>query len=292
MLIHEAVGTLEASVLVAREASQSVRRAGAFVTLVAFASCSSTRSVEPSDGGDREYVVSVERMYPHARDAFTEGLVYRDGLLYESTGQYGSSSLRRIVLETGDVAASVALPIDVFAEGLAAIDDRLVQLSYASGRAFVYEFGSLQKETELQYEGEGWGLCHDGDRLVMSDGTSTLQFRNPSTFELIDTVDVHDHGEAIVGLNELECVGGKVFANILQNRRIVRISPSTGEVEAWVDTGGILFLDGVGDIDGIDVLNGIAYVPERDRFLITGKYWPKVFEVQFVPGSGGAQQGW
>jgi glutamine cyclotransferase len=212
--------------------------------------------------------VRVERTYPHARDAFTEGLIYQDGWLYESTGLDGSSSLRRVDLETGRIDQMVALGADDFGEGLAAVGDSLVQLSYRNGRLWIWNRQTLRLERELSYEGEGWGLCHDGQRLVMSDGTNVLQFRDPVTFERIGTLVVNLDRLLVGRLNELECVGGAIFANLLSQRRIVRIDSVSGAVTGWIDTGNLLG-EGMGDSAGAEDLNGIAYVAERDRFLLT-----------------------
>jgi glutamine cyclotransferase len=248
-------------------------------------SACSLDSAEGSAGpSSREALgVRVRDTYPHARDAFTQGLIYADGWVYESTGLEAQSSLRRVELETGRVVDAVRLPDDVFGEGLAAVGSRLVQLTWHSERAFIYDRASLRKEREFSYEGEGWGLCYDGERLVMSDGSHILQFRDPETFERIGNVEVLHRGLPLAQLNELECVGGEVFANVWLSSRIARIDPASGEVTALIDTGDLLQQDGVGDVHGADVLNGIAYVPERDRFLLTGKFWPRVFEVEFAP---------
>jgi glutaminyl-peptide cyclotransferase len=252
--------------------------------VVPLTACGSTHEVEvPLGGGAEALRVSVERMYPHARDAFTEGLVWDGSWLYESTGLEGESELRKVALESGQIEQLTALPDDVFGEGLALVGERFVQLSWRSGRAFVYDRGSFELEREYAYEGEGWGLCYDGRRLIMSDGSNVLQFRDPDTFERIGSVEVRDRGSDVDQLNELECVSGEVFANVWLTNQIVRIDPATGELTGSIDAGGLLAEDGVGDTSGVDVLNGIAYVPERERFLITGKFWPKVFEVQFVP---------
>jgi glutaminyl-peptide cyclotransferase len=229
-----------------------------------------------------ELGVRVEHMYPHARDAFTQGLVYEEGWLYESTGLEGSSTLRRTEVESGRVDQSVALPSDVFGEGLATLGARLVQLSWQSGRAFVWDRESLTLEHELGYTGEGWGLCYDGVRLIMSDGTHVLTLRDPETFERIGSLEVTRQRAPVERLNELECVGDYIYANVWQEQQIARIDAVSGEVTGWIDTGGLLSREGVGDVRGADVLNGIAYVPERDRFLITGKRWPWVFEVAWV----------
>lgn len=227
--------------------------------------------------------VRVERMYPHALDAFTQGLFYEGGWLYESTGLYGSSSLRRVELDTGRIDRAIALDAAVFGEGMALAGSALIQLSYQNERAFVWNRDTFEPEGEFRYAGEGWGLCHDGQRFVMSDGSDVLQLRATGTFELIGSLAVDLSALVNPQLNELECVGGDVFANVLGHRRIVRIDGSTGVVTGWIDTGTLLLRDGVGDVSAAADLNGIAYVPERDRFLLTGKNWPQVFEVAIVP---------
>jgi glutamine cyclotransferase len=246
---------------------------------LASAACSGSGT----QGAVGSLVTSVHESYPHARDAFTQGLVYQGNWIYESTGLEGRSSLRRVEVETGRVDERVSLPDDVFGEGLAAVGARLVQLTWQSQRAFVYDLESLQLERELGYEGEGWGLCYDGERLVMSDGSNVLQFRDPETFERIGEIEVLRQGEPLEQLNELECVGGEVYANVWLTTQIARVDAASGEVTGMIDAGDLLSHDDFGDTQGIDVLNGIAYVPERQRFLVTGKYWPRMFEVTFEP---------
>jgi glutaminyl-peptide cyclotransferase len=264
------------------------RIAPAFFLLVC--ACNSSPEAEsPSGGGLRALRVSVERTYPHARDAFTEGLVWDGQWLYEGTGLAGQSQLRRVELESGRVEQAVALPDEVFGEGLALVGERFVQLSWQEQRAFVFDKGSFELEREHTYEGEGWGLCFDGQRLVMSNGSNVLSFRDPETFELLGSVAVHARGVALTQLNELECVGDDVYANIWRTQQIARIDPATGDVTAMIDAEGLLSLPGVGDASGVDVLNGIAYVPERQRFLLTGKLWPTLFEVEFLPAESGAR---
>jgi glutaminyl-peptide cyclotransferase len=232
----------------------------------------------------RESHVVVLRTYPHAVDAFTQGLLYSDGWLFESTGLNGSSSLRRVELETGRVDKKVLLPADVFAEGLAAVGDVLIQLSYEGGRAFLWDKISFAPLGELAYSGQGWGLCYNGSHLVMSDGTDVLQVRDPQTFQVLSLVPVRKRGLPVANLNELECVGGDVYANIWQQRHIARIELKTGRVTDWIHAGYLLKHAGEGrDVSMADVLNGIAYIPERDRFLLTGKRWPAVFEVELRP---------
>jgi glutaminyl-peptide cyclotransferase len=228
--------------------------------------------------------IVVRRIYPHALDAFTEGLLILDGWLFESTGLVGSSSLRRVELATGRVDKKVALPRDVFGEGLAAVGDRLIQLSYDSGRAFVWDKSSLTLVGEFRYEGQGWGLCFNGTHLIMSNGTDVLQLRDPTSFALVGQVPVRKRGLPIDRLNELECVGGDVYANIFQQRHIARIELSTGKVTNWIDTFYLLEQSGPGaDTSMAADLNGIAYIPESGRLLLTGKRWPAMFEVDLKP---------
>ena len=221
------------------------------------------------------------RTYPHDPGAFTQGLVYSGGRLYESTGIEGRSSLRRVVLEDGRVETLVPLPPTLFAEGLARVGDQLVQLTWKNAVALVWDLPGLQRSTTHTYPGEGWGLCYDGRRLVMSDGGDRLVFRDPATFRPIGDVAVVSAGRPVRNLNELECAKGAVYANIWQEDRIARIDARTGDVTAWIDASGLLTAE---ERAGADVLNGIAHVPERDTFLLTGKFWPRVFEVSFEPG--------
>jgi glutaminyl-peptide cyclotransferase len=231
-------------------------------------------------GPPEELVVKVLRTFPHQSDAFTQGLVFYDGRLYESTGLPGRSSLRRVAIESGAVEDRIALPAPLFGEGLARVDDALVQITWQNERAFVWSVGDFHKRREYHYTGEGWGLCYDGRRLVMSDGSQHLTFRNPDSFEIAGGVDVVRDGQPVLALNELECVDGAVYANIWQTQSIVRIDPASGRVTASIDASDLLTPD---ERTQTDVLNGIAYWPERKSFLITGKLWPKLFEVQFVP---------
>jgi glutamine cyclotransferase len=223
--------------------------------------------------------VKVLRSYPHDPRAFTQGLVWRDGILYESTGMVGQSSLRRVDLGTGAVQQKVDIPAPYFAEGLADVGNRLFQLTWQHGRVFVYDRNTFGRVGELGYEGEGWGLCHDGKSLVMSNGSDQLTVHDPRTFAIGRTVRVTMDGEPLHQLNELECVGTDVYANVWQTDTIVRIDGGTGRVTARIDAGGLLT---PAERQGTDVLNGIAYDPADETFLITGKWWPKLFRVRFV----------
>lgn len=224
--------------------------------------------------------VQVLRTYPHDRRAFTQGLVWRDGVLYESTGLVGQSSLRKVDLGTGAVKQQVDVPPPYFAEGLADVGNRLFQLTWQHGRVFVYDKHTFNRVGELSYQGEGWGLCHDGRALVMSNGSDTIMVRHPDTFAVIRTVKVTQGGRPLDRLNELECVGRDVYANVWTTDTIVRIDLETGRVTARVDAAGLLT---PAERLGADVLNGIAYDPADRTFLITGKLWPKLFRVRFVP---------
>jgi glutaminyl-peptide cyclotransferase len=224
--------------------------------------------------------VRVVRTYPHARDAFTQGLVYHEGWIYESTGLVGRSSLRKVELDTGRVVQRAGAPGGLFAEGLARVDDRLWQLTWHAGKALVWDLATFEHLSTRRYEGEGWGLCFDGEHLVMSDGSDQLLFRNPRTFEVDRRVRVTKVDRPVRRLNELECVDGSVYANVWQSEEILRIDAASGRVTATIDASGLLSAD---EARGVDVLNGIAHVPERNRFLLTGKLWPKLFEVELIP---------
>lgn len=223
--------------------------------------------------------VRVVRRYPHATDAFTQGLLWHDGHLYESTGRRGHSALRRVDLETGRVLEERSLEPRLFGEGLARVGDRLFQLTWTSGEAHVWTVAGFQHLARFEYRGEGWGLCYDGEHLIMSDGSDRLVFRDPETFTARRAVRVREAGRPVGDLNELECVDGAVWANIWQTDRIVRVDPRDGRVTATVDASGLLTAE---ERWGVDVLNGIAWIPERRRFVITGKLWPHLFEVEFV----------
>jgi MYXO-CTERM domain-containing protein len=216
--------------------------------------------------------------YPHDPGAFTQGLLLHDGKLYESTGLLGRSSLRRVALSSGVVEKSIDLASDVFGEGLTLVGDRFIQLTWQNHVAYSYDL-DFAAVGRFDYTGEGWGLCYDGQRLVMSDGSSRLFFRNPTTFAVIGDVEVHDANGPVANLNELECVGSLVFANVWQTNRIVRIDPTSGDVLHGIDASGLLSSN---EAAGADVLNGIAFDPATTHFYITGKLWPKLFEVRFA----------
>jgi glutamine cyclotransferase len=240
----------------------------------------SDESPSPSAPAIELLRVNVLAKYPHSREAFTQGLIWHDGAMYESTGRYGQSALRKVRLDDGEVLAERSLDSSFFGEGLALVEDRLIQLTWRSGVAVVSDLDSLERRGTLRYPGEGWGLCFDGDALVMSDGSSILELRDPDTMELLREFTVWRGDRPIAKLNELECVGDALYANIWQSNEILRIDPSTGHVTAVIDASGLL-----SPIEAMraDVLNGIAYRPETETFLLTGKLWPHVFEVELVP---------
>lgn len=223
--------------------------------------------------------VQVVRSYPHDRAAFTQGLLLAEGKLLESTGQVGQSSLREVELATGRVIRKVEVPPPVFAEGLALTGNTLIQLTWQNGRALLYDRRSFARTGEFRYEGEGWGLCTAGDDLVMSDGSSTLTFRRAKDFSVVRRLRVTLDGEPLEQLNELECVGTAIYANVWMRDLIVRIDQTTGRVVARIDAPNLLSPI---EREGVDVLNGIAYDPSDQTFLITGKLWPKLFRVRFV----------
>ena len=227
------------------------------------------------------YTYRIVNVYPHDRDAFTQGLVYSDGSLYESTGVRGKSSLRRVELATGKVLQIHKLNSAYFGEGIALYQDKIVQLTWKAGVGFVYNQETFEQMSQFKYPTEGWGITYDGDRLIMSDGSHTLYFLDPETLAEISRIQVVDRGTPIVRLNELEYINGEIFANIWQTDLIARISPQTGEVVGWIDLKGLLDRSAVlGTGHRPNVLNGIAYDQEGDRLFVTGKLWPQLFEIE------------
>jgi glutaminyl-peptide cyclotransferase len=244
--------------------------------------CAAPGATPVAAAGVSQLRVEVLQRYPHDPEAFTQGLELHDGLLYESTGLYGRSDVRVVEFETGEVRQQADLPAEFFGEGLTIVDDRVWQLTWKENVAVGHDRATLTEQERADYDGEGWGLCHDpdGDRLVMSDGSAELTFRDPATFTPLGSVTVTRDGAPLTMLNELECVGDHVWANIWQTDEIVRIDPATGQVDAVVDAVGLLTER---ERAGADVLNGIAAVPGTDTFLITGKLWPTMFLVRFIP---------
>lgn len=227
--------------------------------------------------------VKVLATTPHDPLAFTQGLAIEDGTLYESTGRRGESTLRRVDLKTGCVEQMIRLPDDVFGEGIAVWQDRIIQLTWDSHIGYVYNRKTFEKEAEFPVATEGWGLTEDGHRLIMSDGTAILRFLDPETFEEIGRIEVRDDQGPVMSLNELEFIRGEIWANVWQTDRIARIDPDSGRVRRWIDLADLLPPEG--QTEEIDVLNGIAYDKGEEILYVTGKLWPELFEIEVVQGS-------
>lgn len=220
----------------------------------------------------------IVKSYPHDRGAFTQGLIYRNGFLYESTGLNGRSSLRKVELETGEVVQRHTVATEYFAEGLTDWKDQLIQITWQSGIAFAYDLETFKDAGSFKYTGEGWGITQDGNRLILSDGTATLRFLDPKTHEETGKLDVTYEGKPMANLNELEFVRGRILANVWQSNSIVVIDPASGRVTAQINLPNLLSASERST--PVDVLNGIAYDAKHDRLFVTGKLWPKVFEIK------------
>ena len=227
------------------------------------------------------YGYQVVRAYPHDTGAYTEGLFYKDGYLYESTGQVGQSTVRKVALETGDVVQRHRLPKQYFGEGIVAWKDRLVQLTWQSGTGFVYDLASFTPQRSFSYEGEGWALTRDDTHLYMSDGTPVLRVLDPETLQVVRRITVTADGTPVTHLNELEWVDGEIYANVWLTDRIARIDPASGHVVGWIDLAGLFDINRLPN-PGDDVLNGIAWDAEHKRLFVTGKCWPQLFEITLV----------
>ncbi len=251
---------------------------GVVVTLLAACGASDKKPAAARD--IPIFSVKVVNVYPHDTEAFTQGLVYEDGSLFEGTGQLGSSSLRRVKLETGEVLQKEELGDQYFGEGVTIVGDRILQLTWTSRTGFVYDKHTLKPTGHFTYLTEGWGLTYDGNRLIMSDGSSNLQFLDSHTYEYKGFITVRAGDVPVQRLNELEYVDGEIYANIWPGTRIARIDPSSGAVVGWIEVPALLGPDDYGDT--IDVLNGIAWDSVGKRLFLTGKLWPKLFEVEIV----------
>jgi glutaminyl-peptide cyclotransferase len=236
----------------------------------------------PQADGIPQYTYQVVHAYPHDAQAFTQGLFYLDGFLYEGTGINNRSSIRKVNLETGEVVQKRDVPEQYFGEGIVNWKNRLLELTWQSEVGFLYNLYTFEPRGQFQYSGEGWGLTQDGTHLIMSDGTAQLRFWEPESQRETGRITVTANGKPVVHLNELEWVKGEIYANIWQTDRIARIDPATGKVVGWIECAGLL---GPGDRVGGDgaVLNGIAYDAATDRLFVTGKLWPKLFEIKLVP---------
>jgi glutamine cyclotransferase len=227
-----------------------------------------------------EYSYRIVNVYPHDENAFTEGLLIDDGFLYESTGLYDHSSLRRIELETGEILSLYSLPSQYFGEGITIVGNKIVQLTWRSEKGFVYEKETFDLLQVFTYPNEGWGITYDGSQLIMSDGTSTLYFLDPDTFQETGEIDVLSNNSTVENLNELEYVHGRIYANIWHEEKIAVINPQTGKVEAWIDMTGVQNME---SHDFEDVLNGIAYDAQREKLYVTGKHWSHLYEIELIP---------
>jgi glutamine cyclotransferase len=226
------------------------------------------------------YSYEVINTWPHDAEAYTQGLAFHDGTLFESTGLYGSSSLRRVELKTGKVKKKVEVDRQYFAEGMTIFGDKIFQLTWQAQKGFIYDLKKLRQEGEFNYEGQGWGLTHDNHSLIMSDGTNRIRFLDPTSFQVQRTISVYENGHPLTELNELEFIKGEIYANIWKTDRIVRIDPTTGKINAWIDMTG---LHHQGEERAREnCLNGIAYDTESDRLFVTGKRWEKIYQIRLV----------
>lgn len=234
------------------------------------------------------YGARVVHTYPHDTRAFTEGLFYQGGFLYESTGLSGRSSIRKVRLQTGEVVARRDGPAGDFGEGIVAWKDRLIQLTWQSGVGYVYDLATFRPRSSFRYPGEGWALTHDDRRLIMTDGTAAIRFLDPETLKETGRITVTADGRPVKNLNEVEWVKGEIYANIWLTNRIARIDPRSGKVTGWIDLADLAASVAKADDDA--VLNGIAYDAAGDRLFVTGKLWPSLFEIRLTAqavGGGG-----
>jgi len=222
----------------------------------------------------------IVNTYPHDETSFTEGLVYENGTLYESTGIYGISSLRKFTLTSGNILQNIPLDKAYFAEGLTLMDNQLVQLTWQEKKAFVYDKTSLQQVSEFSYPMEGWGLTHDANHFILSNGSPTIFFLDKKNFSVVREITVTDGTCSVYLLNELEYIQNEIYANLLGKNRIARISPETGKVLSWIDLTGLRPTDLPDPANRIP--NGIAYDPATNRLFVTGKWWPKLYEIRLV----------
>ena len=230
----------------------------------------------PQSGAIPVLTAAVVKSYPHDPRAFTQGLEFFDGYLYESTGRQRQSTLRRVVIETGKVVQSVRLPDRTFGEGLTIFHGKIYQLTWLDKTGFIYDLRTFRKLGQFSYNTEGWGLTHDDASLILSDGTNRLQYIDPNSYQVTKTLAVFAGPEAVTNLNELEFIRGEIWANIWHSDRIARIDPKSGQVTAWIDLAAITERE---THEQEDVLNGIAWDPGRQRLFVTGKDWPKLYEI-------------
>lgn len=230
--------------------------------------------------GTPVYGYKIVNTYPHDRGAFTQGLLFHDGILYESTGRKGFSGIREVDLKTGEVIKSQDLADRYFGEGICVVNGKIVQLTWTSETGFVYDMPDLKPVGTFDYKGEGWGLTYDGKHLIKSNGSSVLKFLDPKSFKVAGELEVYDENGAVGRLNELEYIEGEIFANIWAKDLVARIDPGTGRVTGWIDLSGLLSEED--RKKHVDVLNGIAYDSRTKKLFVTGKLWPKLFEIEIV----------
>ena len=232
----------------------------------------------PANGPAPKYGYQIVNMWPHDSNAFTQGLILMDGKLLESTGQEGFSSLRRVELESGKVLQKVDVPEPYFAEGMTQLNGKIYQLTWQHNLGFIYDAQTFNRLGQFSYQGEGWGLTTDGQSLILSDGTPNIRFIDPASFRVTKTINVTDRNRPIRELNELEYVKGEIYANVWHDNRIATIDPQSGRVNSWIDLTGLLPEGEV--LDPEAVLNGIAYDQASDKLIVTGKLWPRVYEIK------------
>ena len=260
-------------------------KAPLLLILIALAGCNRDTQ-RAGNGATPRYGYEIVNTWPHDARAYTQGLIYQNGQFIESTGHVGQSSLRLVQPETGNILKRVYVPAPYFAEGAALLNGKIYQLTWEHQLGFIYDATTLEKTGEFKYQGEGWGLTTDGSSLILSDGSNRLRFLDPNTFIVKKTVSVKDGERVINELNELEYVNGEVFANVWHSEAIARINPENGKVVGWIDMRGLLKKDEISDPEA--VLNGIAFDPATNRLFVTGKLWPKVFEVRIKEAPSGS----
>jgi glutaminyl-peptide cyclotransferase len=236
----------------------------------------------PAQAATPVYGYRVVHAYPHDTSAYTEGLFYKDGYLYESTGEAGESTVRKVALESGKVLQRHDLPAQYFGEGIVDWGQRIMQLTWKNQLGFVYDLATFAQQRTFDYPGEGWALTRDDKHLFMSDGSAVLRILDPATLATVGSLMVTDDGTPVTNLNELEWETGEIYANVWMTDRIARIDPATGQVKGWIDLTGLLDTGKLPDPTN-DVLNGIAYDAQHDRLFVTGKRWPRLFEITLVP---------
>ncbi len=233
-----------------------------------------------SDISPINYSYKIINTYKHDRAAYTQGLFYHNGSFYEATGLKGESTVRKVVPETGEVLQSFAIPKTVFGEGICMFENNIVQVSWQAQQGFVYDLETFKLKDNFTYNGDGWGITTDGEKLFMSNGSEIISIIDPQTYSQIETIEVYDNEGKVVYLNELEYINGEIYANIYQYEKIVRIDPKTGKVLGYIELKGILPMNDY--LGSTDVLNGIAYDAETERLFVTGKKWPKLFEIELI----------